>query len=66
MHGLDPRELGTLALPGDNQGGEEVSEEELEHKKQVLQFESLKAKFDSYGVGVRSGGLTPQLSLIHI
>ena len=60
MHGLDPRELGTLALPGDNQGGEEVSEEELEHKKQVLQFESLKAKFDSYGVGVRSGGLTPQ------
>ena len=59
-YGIDESQLGILTKPGDQQGAEQVSEEELEHKKQLLQFENLKAKFDSYGVGVRAGTLTPQ------
>ena len=39
---------------------EQESEDETEHKKAVLNFETLKAKFDSYGVGVRAGSITPQ------
>lgn len=30
--------------------------------RQKLGFETLKAKFDSYGVGVRAGSITPQIS----
>ena len=59
-YGIDESQLGILTKPGDQQSAEQVSEEELEHKKQLLQFENLKAKFDSYGVGVRAGTITPQ------
>jgi len=62
-HGLEDSELGTVSMPGDTvEGGEADTEEEAEHKSQVLQFETLKAKFDSYGIGVRAGAMTPQES----
>lgn len=57
---LSLSELSILTKPGDLPQEETVSEDEKEHKKQVLNFETLKAKFDSYGVGVRAGSITPQ------
>ena len=61
-YGNAPHEISILTKPGDAPPTEAAveSDEEVEHKKAVLQFETLKAKFDSYGVGVRAGSITPQ------
>lgn len=32
-----------------------------ESEQEKLRFENLKAKFDSYGVGVRAGAITPSI-----
>jgi hypothetical protein len=59
-YGHNVAELAILTKPGDMVPTEQESEDETEHKKAVLNFETLKAKFDSYGVGVRAGSITPQ------
>ena len=59
-YGHDVSELSILTKPGDMPAEPTESEDEVEHKKQVLNFETLKAKFDSYGTGVRAGSITPQ------
>lgn len=59
-YGHEVHEISILTKPGDIVQNEEESEDEVEHKKQQLSFETLKAKFDSYGVGVRAGSITPQ------
>jgi len=59
-YGHNVAELAILTKPGDMIPTETESEDETEHKKAVLNFETLKAKFDSYGVGVRAGSITPQ------
>ena len=62
-YGHDVAELAILTKPGDipaKADESEESEEETEHKKAVLSFETLKAKVDSYGVAVRAGSITPQ------
>lgn len=61
-YGIEPHEISILTKPGDIATTDVESEDEAEHKKQVLNFETLKAKFDSYGVGVRAGSITPQSS----
>jgi hypothetical protein len=62
QHGLDYRELSLITRPGDIMPGptDELSEEALQQESNRLNFETLKAKFDSYGVGVRAGSITPQ------
>lgn len=69
-NGLNPTELGTTAMPGDatelvvEETGEEVDGDETQDlaMKSDLDFATLKAKFDSYGVAVRAGSVTPQQS----
>ncbi len=58
-YGHDLSELSILTKPGDIASGSE-SDDDAEHKKSIAEFETLKAKFDSYGVGVRAGSITPQ------
>lgn len=60
--GLEPSDLGILTKPGDIVPAdvEDTNEEEKEHQKNMQAFESIKAKFDAYGVGVRAGTITPQ------
>ena len=71
-NGLIPSELGTTSMPGDpielvkDETGED-SEDENPDGEQIkanseLDFLTLKAKFDSYGVAVRAGSITPQKS----
>jgi hypothetical protein len=62
QHGLDYRELSLITRPGDIVPGptDAPSEEALQQESNRLNFETLKAKFDSYGVGVRAGSITPQ------
>ena len=60
-HGLADAELGTVLMPGDiPEQNAEMSDEEKQGASDVLNFETLKAKFDSYGVAVRAGSITPQ------
>ena len=60
-HGLLDAELGTVLMPGDiPEQNAEMSDEEKQGASDVLNFETLKAKFDSYGVAVRAGSITPQ------
>ena len=59
-YGHQLTDISILTKPGDIAPEKEESEDVVEHKKQVLNFETLKAKFDSYGVGVRAGSITPQ------
>jgi hypothetical protein len=69
-NGLNPAELGTTAMPGDpvelvqeetGEDGEESESQDLAMRSD-LDFATLKAKFDSYGVAVRAGSITPQQS----
>jgi hypothetical protein len=69
-NGLNPAELGTTAMPGDpvelieEETGEDMDDDGQETlaMKSDLDFATLKAKFDSYGVAVRAGSITPQKS----
>ena len=73
-NGLADAELGTVLLPGDipfeSEDKEMEEAEEMEEGEDAeprvasseLDFATLKAKFDSYGVAVRAGSLTPQKS----
>ena len=70
-NGLDPVELGTTAMPGDpvelvedetNKTTVDDNGEETLATKTDSDFATLKAKFDSYGVAVRAGSITPQKS----
>jgi hypothetical protein len=52
-------------LTPNEQAGVQASEVEVEgqvRQTEKLKFDSLKAKFDAYGVAVRAGALTPQTS----
>ena len=65
---IDPIQLGTIAQPGDPdilttaEQNSEDQDENSDSEKQALDFATLKAKFDSYGIGVRAGSITPQIS----
>lgn len=69
-NGLNPTELGTTAMPGDpvelieEETGEDMDDDGQATlaMKSDLDFATLKAKFDSYGVAVRAGSITPQKS----
>ena len=73
-NGLSATELGTTAMPGDvtelvtQETGEDIDDDMDDDGKETLamksdlDFATLKAKFDSYGVAVRAGSITPQKS----
>lgn len=59
----DGNELGDLIKPITETAKEptlEPGDQSSEHQDAMLAFETLKAKFDAYGVGVRAGAITPQ------
>jgi len=62
--GVDPARMIETGTPGLQQGSSdeapEEDQDEVVARKTKLQFESLKAKYDAYGVGVRAGAITPQ------
>lgn len=59
--GIDPTELGTLAMPGDpDQTG--ATDDPDGEDDDSIDFEATKQIFDAYGVGVRAGAITPQKS----